>query len=289
MQNSMPEYMLILTEAYSTFLDAINSSLMRGASAQTMDLPGAYILVDVFPYDAMLGSGTAAVDDEKRLDIFEKIADGQQFRYDEVTTQQINGLPALMAQSTKVLGRDTNQGTLLVIDAAPHFYAITIAGPQARWLTDYAPMADLVLDQLTVTPPVVTEEGNQVGQRAPDFTATLIDGSSVSLSDYRGKFVLLDFWATWCEPCREEIPSLQKAYEERDNLVVLAIDFLEDEGTVSAFARTNKITFPMALDLTGEVNYLYKVSGYPTNYLINKEGIIIDISLGGMPSLHQVK
>jgi thiol-disulfide isomerase/thioredoxin len=282
---TFPEYYLILFEEDWTFLDMIYKSLRRGSSVSTTALPGSCMVVGIYPYDSLFGSGTAAVDDAQRLFIFKRIAESMQFSFDEVTPQQLNGVPALTAESTKLLGWDTNRGTLLVVDAAPNFYAILIAGPQGHWDES---AETLVFEQLSVTPPTTTDEGAQLGQRAPDFTATLLDGSTVSLSDYRGKPVVLSFWATWCEPCREEMPQLQEAYEERDDLVFLAIDFMEDQGTVAAFAEENDLTLPIVLDLSGEINFLYHIQGYPTSVVIDREGIISAITFE-MPELYKIK
>jgi peroxiredoxin len=122
--------------------------------------------------------------------------------------------------------------------------------------------------------------GLEVGRRAPDFTTQTLDGQTVSLSDYRGKVVLLNFWATWCEPCDREMPDFQAIYsKEQDNgFVVLAVDNQEAPGDVAQFVTAHKLTFPILLDEDGAINgsiYGDRVLGYPTSFLIDRNGVIV--------------
>jgi cytochrome c biogenesis protein CcmG/thiol:disulfide interchange protein DsbE len=120
--------------------------------------------------------------------------------------------------------------------------------------------------------------GLQVGQRAPDFTAQLLDGQTVSLSDFRGHPVLINFWATWCGPCREEMPDFQTVYAayHTDGFVVLAVNAMEGKGDVAAFVDKLGITYPVALDESGMINRdLYNRVGYPTSFLLDKNGVIV--------------
>ncbi len=122
--------------------------------------------------------------------------------------------------------------------------------------------------------------GLSVGQRAPDFTVELLDGRTVSLSDFRGRPVLINFWATWCGPCREEMPDFQTIYDLQggeDRFVVLAVNFMEARSDVAAFIEELKITFPVALDPDGRINgdlYRSAIPGYPTSLLLDADGII---------------
>lgn len=121
--------------------------------------------------------------------------------------------------------------------------------------------------------------GLEIGQRAPDFTTQTVEGGTVSLSDYRGKVVLLNFWATWCGPCREEIPAFQTLYELHDpNFVVLAVDYQESAETITSFAEELGVSFPLLLDEDGAINgdvYGARVRGYPTSFLIDQRGVIV--------------
>lgn len=132
----------------------------------------------------------------------------------------------------------------------------------------------------------MTEE-DQVGkteaQTAPDFQAELTSGETVSLSDYKGKKVLLNFWATWCSPCVGEMPALQKLSEEYpQELVVLAVNCGEDEATVKKFLEKNDYTFPIALDEENEIQSLYPgvLEGIPYTVILDEDGKVTEESLG---------
>lgn len=118
-----------------------------------------------------------------------------------------------------------------------------------------------------------------IGKESPDFTLKNLDGEEVSLSDYRGKIVLINFWATWCTWCDKEMPDLQKLDEENDDLVVLAVDVMEDKETVKGYIEKGGYEFEVVLDEDGEVAKTYLVSGFPTSYFVDEEGIL----LGGVP------
>ena len=124
-----------------------------------------------------------------------------------------------------------------------------------------------------------------VGQAAPDFELATPDGDSIRLSDLRGKAVMVNFWATWCGPCKIEMPLYVNAYEQnKDGLVVLAVDVEEPAATVQAYVANNGLTFPVALDARGEVSLLYRVRGLPTTYFIDAAGTIVDKHRGAILS-----
>jgi peroxiredoxin len=118
--------------------------------------------------------------------------------------------------------------------------------------------------------------------KAQNFVLKDLDGGAVSLEDYRGKIVLLNFWATWCLPCRVEMPSMQKLYHEFKNqdFTILAIDIQEDLGSVKAFREQYKLNFPILLDSDGSVGEVYGVRAIPTTYLVDREGYILGFALG---------
>lgn len=120
-----------------------------------------------------------------------------------------------------------------------------------------------------------------VGKEAPNFTLRNLDGEEVSLKDYRGKIVLINFWATWCKYCDKEMPDLQKLNDENEDLVVLAVDVRESKSTVEEYIKKGGYTFPVLLDEKGNVSTTYLVSAFPTSYFIDKEGIL----LGGVPGM----
>ena len=132
-----------------------------------------------------------------------------------------------------------------------------------------------LLTSLRITPP-------SIWIKAHDFAGELIDGSIINLKDYHHRFVLLNFWATWCVPCLKEMPDLEKAYQQMGSkkLIVLAVGMGEDKSSISRFAEKHEFTFPMIADSTLEIARLYGVENIPITYLINPEGIIIGRALG---------
>jgi cytochrome c biogenesis protein CcmG, thiol:disulfide interchange protein DsbE len=110
----------------------------------------------------------------------------------------------------------------------------------------------------------------RLGSPAPDFTLQNIDGTSVRLSDFKGKPILINFWATWCVPCREEMPLLQATYEQyrEQGLVILAIDLEEDASLVRRWVEQGGYTFTFLLDSDGELLKRYNVTAAPTSYFL---------------------
>ncbi len=110
-----------------------------------------------------------------------------------------------------------------------------------------------------------------------DFTLDALDGSRLSLSSLKGKVVFLSFWATWCGPCKEELPSIQALYQKLSGkgFVVLAVDLGEGKAKVEQFVKANHLTFPVLLDGDAAVGSSYGASSIPTNYLIDRSGRII--------------
>jgi peroxiredoxin len=118
-----------------------------------------------------------------------------------------------------------------------------------------------------------------IGERAPDFVLERLDGGVVRLSDYRGSTVVLNFWASWCPPCRAEMPDLEAVHQQRadrGDLVVLAVDKLNEDsrGAVSAFVDEFELSFPVAFDASNEVFDHYRIFGLPATYFIDAEGVV---------------
>ncbi len=109
---------------------------------------------------------------------------------------------------------------------------------------------------------------------APDFTLTLFDGRRLRLSDLRGKPVVLNFWASWCPPCREEAPTLEKGWEtyKDKGVVFLGMDIQDTETDARAFMKEFGITYPNGQDTTSEIAVSYDISGIPTTFFITSEG-----------------
>ena len=124
--------------------------------------------------------------------------------------------------------------------------------------------------------------GLDVGQIAPDFTVQLVTGQTVSLESLRGRVILLNFWATWCAPCRKEMPYFQQLANSYDKIdfLVLAINFQEQADAISKFASQLGLQFDIGLDPKGAVNRLYAVNQYPVSYVIGRDGTILARQLG---------
>jgi thiol-disulfide isomerase/thioredoxin len=110
-----------------------------------------------------------------------------------------------------------------------------------------------------------------------DFTLESLDGKSVSLASYKGSLVFLSFWATWCGPCKQELPSAQALYEKLKSkgFLIVAVDVMEENKTVSAFVKANRMTFPVLLDADGKVGGEYDARSIPTNYIVDRRGKIL--------------
>ena len=123
-----------------------------------------------------------------------------------------------------------------------------------------------------------------VGKEGPDFSLPNLDETTVRLSDYRGKVVFLNFWATWCKPCREEMPSMEVLYRnfERDGLVVLAIsiDRVTTKKDIPPFIKSLNLTFPVLVDSWGQTDKRYKLMGVPETYIIDQQGILREKIIG---------
>lgn len=130
---------------------------------------------------------------------------------------------------------------------------------------------------MSARPPVV-------GTAAADFSLPDLHGRTQSLSEYRGKIVLMNFWATWCKPCTTEMPAMQASYDRlRDKgFVVLAVNELEDETKVREHIRTYGHTFPVLLDQDNRVANMYGVFGLPVSVFIDEAGIVRAYIKGGL-------
>ncbi len=124
----------------------------------------------------------------------------------------------------------------------------------------------------------------QVNFLAPSFSLPALDGAVVSSNDLRGRVVLVNVWATWCPPCRAEMPEIQAAYERyrSQGLVVVAINQGEDAGTVARFAEQFDLTFPILLDPGGTIGRSYQVYALPGSFFIDRDGMVRAKTLGGL-------
>jgi peroxiredoxin len=119
------------------------------------------------------------------------------------------------------------------------------------------------------------------GAPAPTFEATSLTGVKVNLADYKGKVVLLNFWATWCKPCMQEMPLLNEILTSSNmQIETLFINVGESKGTVSEYMEEQQFSFPVVIDVTGKISTLYGVTALPSTYIINTKGEIQKIVFG---------
>jgi cytochrome c biogenesis protein CcmG, thiol:disulfide interchange protein DsbE len=165
-----------------------------------------------------------------------------------------------------------------------------IAEPR-RWFafTVLVLVAGVAWTLRSTVPPGGTTQGPAPSPRegfaAPDFTLDLLGGGHVTLSELRGKAVVVNLWASWCPPCRAEMPALQRVYEaNRDRgleIVALNTTFQDSEAAAAEFVREFGLTFPVALDRNGEASRAYQLRALPTTFFIDRNGVIRGLVIGG--------
>ena len=118
--------------------------------------------------------------------------------------------------------------------------------------------------------------------KPPEFNGSTVDGRTVSLASLRGKVVLLNFWATWCQECRPEMPMFEQMHREfaAKGLSVIGINARERTAAIRAYAKEIRLTFPLVLDPKGEINAAYGVIGLPTTFLIGRDGQAVALAVG---------
>lgn len=130
---------------------------------------------------------------------------------------------------------------------------------------------------------LVQQNRVKVGQTTPNFTFPDLTGKEVSLSDHRGKVVVLNIWATWCSPCIDEMPSIEKLYTKfkGEHFEILAVS-IDTEGSkvVAPFMKRLNLTFPALLDKKGKIRILYGATGVPESFIIDKNGILLERIIG---------
>lgn len=119
------------------------------------------------------------------------------------------------------------------------------------------------------------ETGVLIGKKAVNFSLPNLSDKTVQLTDFRGSKVFLNFWASWCPPCRQEMPDIQKLANNHEDIKVVTVNSQEDKGTVLNFLMENKYNFTTLLDRDGEITSQYLIRGIPTTFIINEDGVII--------------
>jgi peroxiredoxin len=160
-----------------------------------------------------------------------------------------------------------------VFDRATHPRAATTAPPNPAVSNKVSPATT------TTEQPKV---GWRIGDEAPDFELTTIENHDVKLSDFRGKNVILNFWASWCGPCKIEIPAMKSAYDKltKIGVVIIAISVRDSFEAAQAEAKANNFPWIIPVDPAGTVGNYYNVHGIPTTYFINQKGIITSVKIG---------
>ena len=138
-------------------------------------------------------------------------------------------------------------------------------------------LVSLFLSGMAGSPPLL-------GGPAPGFELKSLDGETVKMSELKGEFVVLNFWASWCVPCMKEMPELQKTHEDfgNKNFKVIAINFGESKKKVSEFTRDFGLSFPVLIDRNGNTSEKYRILNLPVTYFISPDGIIRDTIHGSV-------
>ncbi|WP_461611314.1 TlpA disulfide reductase family protein [Cytobacillus kochii] len=155
-------------------------------------------------------------------------------------------------------------------------------------LKDKGLLSQVQIDQYEeIENPENVAVGLEIGQKAPEIQLETLDGESFQLSDYEGKKILLNFWASWCGPCEEEMPYMEKVYKEYkdDGFEVIAVNMTKterNETNAANFVKANELSFIIPMDPEGVVLDNYEVIAYPTSYFIDSDGIIRNKVLGAL-------
>jgi peroxiredoxin len=193
------------------------------------------------------------------------------------TTNLIHSVQHDLTRSMKRQGVPNVKVAMVTVDYAP---VPADAQPQ-KVSFDWTPPADA--KPLAAGPqpgagddPMAAADAQLRGKPAPDFTLKQLDGKSVTLSDLKGSVVVLDFWATWCGPCRMGLPHINKVAKDRaaDGVKVFAVNLQEDASQIQPFLQQNNLSLPVLLDSDGAVAEKYKAEAIPETVIIAKDGTV---------------
>lgn len=172
-----------------------------------------------------------------------------------------------------------NKWIIILLLGAVGFGVYKVTSDSFDPIKEKSPVTDSSANQSVI--------GLQKGNLAPDFELVTTEGKHIKLSELRGKRLIVNMWATWCPPCKAEVPELERFYEEHHNegIEILAVDLTDSEkrpADVGTFIKDYKITYPVVLDERGEVSKKYQVTSIPTTYVINSKGIIQQKYIGAL-------
>jgi thiol-disulfide isomerase/thioredoxin len=141
-----------------------------------------------------------------------------------------------------------------------------------------APAAELTQDEIRAVGLQPLKEGTAI----VDFELESLAGGNRSLSSFKGKVVFLNFWATWCGPCRQEMPSMERLYQQLKGrgLEIVAVNLQEDDRSIQKFIDKYKLTFPVLLDKSGRVGSMYGARSIPTTYIVDRKGYVVAGTIG---------
>jgi thiol-disulfide isomerase/thioredoxin len=181
--------------------------------------------------------------------------------------------------SPALLERTPVRAAVAAVLLAALFVAVFAVGRQRSHSGSNRPVADATAPALGPT----DASSPILKQLAPDFTLQRSDGTIVKLSDLRGKVVWLNFWATWCVPCKQELPDIQTLYDEKHSagLEVLEINYQEARADALAYFEARNLTMPLLLD-SGSVFDQYKLKGLPDSFFIDRDGKLVAMNIGIM-------
>jgi peroxiredoxin len=143
----------------------------------------------------------------------------------------------------------------------------------------------VVIGMLTLASNLFSDKSKPLqGDKAPDFALAGLDGKVYRLSDYKGKSVVVNFWGTFCPPCKEEMPAIQSVYDstQRSDIEIIGVSLDKSSITVKSFVDQYSVKFPIVMDDKEEIRKKYGVVNYPTTFFINPNGDIVEIKVGQM-------
>ncbi|CAN7389349.1 peroxiredoxin family protein [Rossellomorea sp. LjRoot5] len=186
-------------------------------------------------------------------------------------------------------------GVLLVTLLVFSFYIENKSDPSSfsentfQQADDYNQLIDIEEGEVSEATPVENSPGPNVGDRAIDFKLDTLDGKSITLTELKGKKVIVNFWATWCPPCKEEMPVMQEFYTKYGKDVELLAINIDPQYNVKEYQKSLGLSFPILLDTDDKINNAYDILTVPTTFIINEQGIITHKQIGAITNMDSLK